>query len=456
MFIGRESETKVLNEYLYRAGNQLMVMYGQLGVGKTALLEHFIKNRENAFYFGASVLSEREQLFQWAEELNTQGMEMPQYPTYQDLFLQITALAEKSDEKTILIFDEFQNLCKVSGSFVESLFSFMEESKQEIFVILCSSSVEWIENNMVRKFGLRAKSISGFFKVKELSFKEFIKYFKNFSFAECIEGYAIFGGIPALWEMLDQELSLEENIIKRVLDKNSRLYDYGEKTVEWQLREMNVYNTILCCLAKDKKKLNDLYLHTEFSRAKISVYLKNLMELGIVEKEFSYDTDGRTNTQKGVYAIADHYVDFTYQFLFSGHRELEKKGAEEFYKTSVKPYLKAFTAKYFSVICREYLEMQNQDNRLPFKCGKIGKWIGKAGTIDCIAQDDKGHTIIGLCNWEKPMMRYEDYEWLLFCAKQAKLNVDYVYLFSAGNFDEELKFLQNSKKNVKLLTLDNL
>ena len=54
------------------------------------------------------------------------------------------------------------------------------------------------------------------------------------------------------------------------------------------------------------------------------------------------------------------------------------------------------------------------------------------------------------------MMRYEDYEWLLFCAKQAKLNVDYVYLFSAGNFDEELKFLQNSKKNVKLLTLDNL
>ena len=54
------------------------------------------------------------------------------------------------------------------------------------------------------------------------------------------------------------------------------------------------------------------------------------------------------------------------------------------------------------------------------------------------------------------MMRHEDYEWLLFCAKQAKLPADYVYLFSAGSFDEELKLLENSRKNIKLINLDTL
>ena len=35
-----------------------------------------------------------------------------------------------------------------------------------------------------------------------------------------------------------------------------------------------------------------------------------------------------------------------------------------------------------------------------------------------IAQDEEGRTLIGLCNWEKPMT-YEDYENLLLYAKTA-------------------------------------
>ena len=54
-------------------------------------------------------------------------------------------------------------------------------------------------------------------------------------------------------------------------------------------------------MARDCNKLNDIYRHTGFSRAKISVYLKNLMELDLAEKVYSYDTEGRSDTQKGIY-----------------------------------------------------------------------------------------------------------------------------------------------------------
>ena len=51
------------------------------------------------------------------------------------------------------------------------------------------------------------------------------------------------------------------------------------------IAETAVYDTILATLADGRHgKLNDMYAHTGFSRAKISVYLKNLMELELVEK----------------------------------------------------------------------------------------------------------------------------------------------------------------------------
>lgn len=456
MFLGRDSEVKVLDEYLNRNGNQIMVMYGQIGVGKTTLIRHFMEDKENGLTFSASSFSEREQLFQWGNYLRNIGMNISEYPTYDELFEELNLRYRDSSEKIVIVFDEFQYLLKYSTNFCEALFSFLENTQHSFFIILCSSSIGWVENSMIKKLGMKAKNISGFFKLKELNFSEFIKYFKNFTFEECVIGYAILGGIPHIWEMMDQTISLEENIKNNILNTNHYLYHYGEYIVSRELRETSIYNTILCALASGKNKLNDLYNHTEFSRAKISVYIKNLMELNLVNKEFSYDTDGRNNTQKGVYDICNNYVDFTYQFIIPYQYEIENMNSNDFYSDKIKPFLKNYTTKYFSAICKEYLEVQNQLGKLPIHFVRIGKWIGKAGLIDFVAQDEKGNTMLGLCNWEKPMMRYNDYEWLLFCADQARLKPDYIYLFSAKAFDEKLKFAETSKKNIKLLTLDNL
>ncbi len=457
MFIGRESEINVLNEYILRPGNQVMVMYGQKGVGKSTLIHKFIQDMDRTIYFATSSLYEREQLSQWGRQSQKDNANISEYPTYEDIFAAILSqYQDNRADKIVLIFDEFQFLLKHSNHFTEALFQFLESTELNFFVILCSSSIEWIENSMIKKIGIKAKNITGFFKVKELGFSDFTKYFDSFSFEECITGYSIFGGIPEIWELVDKNISLEENIVNGILNKNNYLYHYGEEIVSRELRETSIYNTILCTLADGKNKLNDLYSHTQFSRAKISVYIKNLMELGIVEKEFSLDTDGRNNTQKAMYDICNHYVYFTYQFLFPYKYELEFGNRKEFYNQRIKPYLRQYGAKYFSIICKEYFETQNQLMKLPIQYTKIGKWIGKTGTIDLVAQDEAQHTILALCNWEKPMMRYDDYEWLIFCAKQAKLKPDYVYLFSAGGFDEKLKFAENSKKNVKLLTLEDL
>lgn len=73
-----------------------------------------------------------------------------------------------------------------------------------------------------------------------------------------------------------------------------------------------------------------------------------------------------------------------------------------------------------------------------------------------IAQNEEGRTIAGICNWDNPMMRYDDYEWLLFCLKKAKLQADYIYLFSSNRFDEKLRLEAAVKQNLKLISLDEM
>ena len=53
-------------------------------------------------------------------------------------------------------------------------------------------------------------------------------------------------------------------------------------------------------------------------------------------------------------------------------------------------------------------------------------------------------------------MTYDDYEWLLFCVEKAKLNVDYIYLFSVDGFDEKLNLEAKVKKNIILIDISQL
>ena len=54
------------------------------------------------------------------------------------------------------------------------------------------------------------------------------------------------------------------------------------------------------------------------------------------------------------------------------------------------------------------------------------------------------------------MMRYDDYEWLLFCAEKARIRADHIYLFSAHSFDEQLNQEAKLKHNLRLISMDEM
>lgn len=453
MLLGRGAELEQLNHYYDREGSQIVVVYGQKHIGKTALVKEFVKDKHASFYV-ARACSEKEQVYQWSRELGTKDSMQP-HTSFDSIFM---ALTENDAEKSVLVVEEFQNTVKAGPAFMKELTTFInrEWENREVLVLLCTSSVGWVENSMLKKIGEAAYELSGLLKIKELRFRDCAAFFPNYTKEQCIEIYAVLGGLPGMWACFDDTLTVKENIIRTILKRNGSLCHDGERLLTEDLREPAVYNTILASIAEGRHKLNDLHLHTGFSRAKISVYLKNLMELELVEKVFSFDTEGYDNVQKGIYRISNRFTHFYFKFIYPHLSSLEFMDEEAFYASFIAPELKSYVAEYFIDVCKEHLEDMNEAGELPFIYDRAGEWIGKVGTIDIVAQNEENNTLLVHCNYDKPMMPYEEYEKLLYCAKKAKLEAEYVYLYSVGNFDEKLSLEARVKENLTLVSLKEL
>lgn len=436
MLIGRENELNQLRQYYNRDGSQIIVLYGQKNIGKTSLVKQFAKDISN-LYYQARTCSEREQRYQWAKDIRREGKNIEDYPSYTDIF---NCIAEGQTEKKIVIIDEFQYIVKTGSSFMEELVSFVrsELNTKNLLIILCSSSVGWVENDMLQKLGRNAYALSGLMKLKELRFADMAEVFPYYTMEQCLECYSILGGVPGLWMHFNDKLSVKDNIIRSMLSPNGSLTGEAVELLQEELREPAVYSTILAAVAEGKRKLNDLHIHTEFSRAKISVYLKNLMEPEIVEKVFSFETDGKDQTQKGVYRIKNHLMYFYFRFIYPNLSELQTMDKEDFYKTYISGGLTAYTAEFFKDVCMELLEDGKKKGNLDVNYVKSGEWVGKTGSLDVVAQDAEGNTLVAKCYYDKPFLKKEDYEEVLANTKLAKIKADYVYLFTMGKFDREL------------------
>jgi len=429
MFIGRETEIKFLQNYYERSGSQLLVVYGPKGVGKTALLNRFCEQKE-CFRYVARSCSSREQRFQWAREVRSQAKTVSIYPSYSEL---LESLSDASaQEKQILIIDEFHYLIKGEDDFMKELVAFLKDiSSKNLLVILCTSASGWVENSMIRRMGILAQSISGLLKVREMKFSEICRAYSGFPKEDYIGIYSILGGYPGFWNSFSTDLSLRDNIVHNVLKKESRLYGELSVMLAEELREPAVYSTILAALAGGCNKLNDIYKHTGFSRAKISVYLKNLMELDLVEKVYSYETDNYADTQKGVYRISNAYVRFYFRFLFPHMSTFQALEPEDFYEQKLREEFPEYLEEAYSKICRE---IAGEDKDVEAS----GEWLGKSCSLAVVAKRKDGRTVVANCALTR-QMNHEDYEALLLGAKKARLDRPILKLYCEKGFDEEVK-----------------
>ena len=449
-------ELNILNSYYNTGKNQILIVYGHQKTGSEDMIEAFISEKEYLYYSACSA-SERLQRYIWGKELRSRGASLDEYPGYDEIFASYARIATANNRPLVILVDNFEDVMKCSPDFLEKASGVIYGSKHPpIMVLLLGSNSAWIENSMVEKLGAQASNITGFLKVKPYSFQEMRKRYQDMSDMDVVSTYSIFGGKANLWQYFDSKKSFKQNVCDKILDgENSVLLRMTDYTLEENLRETAVYNTILYGLANGKNKLNDIHHATGFSRAKIMVYLKSLIDLGMVEKVFSFATTGHENVQKGVYRITDPLASFYYRFLYENSSKISRLEPSDFYDMFISSELPEYVNYSFMLVCREYVMKLSEYGRFPFVIEEEGEWVGKTGTINLVAQSETGDTMVGLTSWNK-RLDADSLEFLRDCSKKAKLSPDYYYLFSAIGFDDGLKQIAESNDNIRLIGLDDI
>ena len=444
MFVGRSKELQDLNNYYENDRNGILILYGQPGIGKKTLLKHFLEGKEYYYYkaVSCSFLQQRDYLSKYLTGI---GFSFSGLPDYKEI---LSSMGNGSIDKRIVVIDEFHNICKNTPEFLQEIEAQLKEEENSLFFILVSSQVSWVEELRELQKAVPEALEKRFYKMKELKYQDLITYFDGFTKEESLRAYSILGGIPGLWKYFNKNCSLKENMVEVVLKEGQPLFSLGQQLVAEELRETAVYNTILSCLAEGNEKLNELFHVTGFSRAKISVYLKNLMQPGLVEKAASMETKGREFTKKGIYRINHSYVQFYYRYLFGKESIIRQMGREAFFEKMMSDF-PSFIGESFRLVCLEFIEKENDLGRLPGNFTYQGQWIGKKGNIDFIFEDiEEGEILAGMCSPKGEAMTMEEYQCFLECEKQSGINADLIILFSCYGFDNYLR--DTAKKNPRL------
>ena len=442
MLTGRAAELEYLKGYYEKDGSHLLILYGQKYIGKSAILREFTRGKP-CHYHMARACSEKEQLEQIQRLSEWEG--------------------DTSKDKQVIIVEEFQRMVRSGKAVADALFGLYGAcgGKQEQLVIFVSSGISWVENSMVSKIGKEARRIADVFKIKELEFRYLREFFPAYSVRQCMEVYAMLGGSAGWWQCFLSGSSVKENVCRTMLKESGSLYQAAENPTSEELREPAVYNTILAALASGKEKLNELYLYTGFSRAKLSVYLGNLIEMNLVEKVFSVEPSGqegkggRNGAKKGIYRISSSLVKFYYTYLYGGADRLFRMSPERYYNTYILPDRDRYMEDAFRKICMQHVKAQMECGRLPVNAEHIGSWFGKTGNIDIVVQDEAGKTLLGLCRVSRMGMDYEAYLNLLETAGKAGFQADHIWLY-AELFDERIVRAAEESGNLTLIDIREL
>lgn len=439
-----------LEQRYHESGNSIVVLYGRPGMEKKELIKSFL-NQKRGIYYYATQCSEEEQRRLMAKTIERSCDIRITDNNYVHLFNRIKS---GNASKLVFVIDNFENIVKKDPDFITNIIALKERKRYPgpVMVVLCSESLSYVENDFKEEAKTLASKVDEIIKVSEVNFLEIVRCFPNYSVSQSIEVYGVLGGVPEYLQYWNDKKDLRQNICEQVLSSKGRLFYEAENYIAAQLREYGVYYTILSAIAQGKEKLNDIFTYTGYSRPKISVYMKNLMEFEVIEKVQSFETGGSDNAKKGVYRIKNTFLNFWFRFVFPNRSQLYTMAPEEFYDAYIGPEIADYLNRYFIQVCMEYFELSSAVKQLPIVISKMGTWVGKKGNVDIVAQDRYRHTIVGQCSWSEPQFTYAMFEQLQNNIQYAKIKTEYYYLFSAKKFEDKL--IQASKENKNIILVD--
>lgn len=465
MFIGRKHELEKLSDLYVSNKFQFAVIYGRRRIGKTTLINEFVKDKP-AIYFTGAEENEKDNLARFNRAIHQfTEPESEAVPAFSDFETSLKKIAELAkEERLVLIIDEFPFLagsCPAISSILQ-LYIDHHYLQSKLFLILCGSSMSFMERQVLGYqsplYGRRTTQM----KLKPFDFWETQAFFPNMSKTDVFAVHAITGGIPQYLSFISEEKSLEENISSTFLSTDAPLFEEPANLLKQELRDPANYNSIIQGIASGCSKQNEIATKTGIQNTSITKYLSNLTDLGIVEKFTPVTEASHPKTRRTLYRISDGMFRFWYTFVSRNIDAIERG-----YGGSVWPIIEErlpdFLGHSFEELAIDYLWKNYMDaDIVPFHFNHLGSWWGtdhierKAAEIDIMGVDHQEKSaLFGECKWQKEKADRAVLETLLYRGSLFQYPKKHFYLFSRSGFTSACIKLAK-EADCRLITFDEM
>ncbi len=445
-FIGRKKELEFLEEKYGSKRGELVILYGRRRIGKTETLKEFAKGKDAIFYT-CTQAEDKAQLRAFSSAFSPflDDKYFTSFQNWTQAFDSVKDIVSPGKEKRVLIIDEFPYAVTANREIPSILQKEWDRylQSENVMIILCGSSMSFIEKEILGEKNPLYGRATGIYKMEEMPFFDAISFLDGYSSRDKLTVYSICGGVPYYLKEFDTSRTLKDNIISVTLKKGSILYSEPEFLLRQELREPGRYNSIIMSIALGRTKFSEIQDDTALEKGVLSVYLKNLIELGLVERELPVTSlrGEKPNPQRGIYKLKNNFFRFWYAFVFPNITLLEFGDVSEVYIKLIEPNLDYFVSSAFEDVCIEYLKRENSKLKLPFMFTQIGRWWDKTNEIDIVAMDKTGNTISGECKYRTRKADIADLRKHLkkdissvYKSGKGKL---YYYFFSFNGFEDE-------------------
>ena len=331
---------------------------------------------------------------------------------------------QDADKRQVIFIDELPWLDTPRSGFVTALEHFWNgwaSARRDIVLIVCGSATSWMMDKLINNHGGLYGRLTHRLFLQPFSLGESEAFLNTkgmmLSRYELAELYMILGGIPYYLNLLDERLSLAQNIDRLLFNPNGQLYNEFTILYRSLFKDSEAYVKVVECLNERGYGMmrSEIADATGMKSGKsLTTILDNLESCGFIRKYVNYGC----STRKSLYQLVDFFTLFYFRFL----RDSSFRNLLYWSKLQRTPRFYAWAGVSFEILAMNHIDRVKQRLGISGVATQLYSWRSKSdtGSAERAAQIDmvieRGDNTINLCEMkfsESEFAINKDYEKIL-------------------------------------------
>ncbi len=376
-FIDRENELRILeNSYAERPG--FLIVYGRRRVGKTRLLQEFLRTHKGIYYL-ARLTSHKENLEGLCRAIESMKPRFCSGKAYNSIdSLLLDAVKEGID---LIVIDEFTYWIRVAPRILSELQAFVDNilPNTRLLLIVSGSLVGIIEKDVLGGGSPLYARRTMHIKLEPFKPWHLKMFLPNLNPVERIMVYASVGGIPYYLQLFAKYNDLEHAYRELFLSKHGLLYGEPDFLLHEEFRNPSTYSRILKAVSNGYNRLGKISEHTGVPKTHLPAYLEKLERIGFVKHVVPLWS------RKGYYVVSDYFLSF-YYYVIDRVKELVELELEDEAWILAKKLINEYMGHAYERIVYDLIPLLYRRKLVP-KPVIVGKYVYKGIDIDLVVID---------------------------------------------------------------------